>query len=349
MNKKIIIAILCLLSIITIYFSTGLKTITAYPEQPYRLTVLLMPLDSRPACTNFVVALGKIANIKVIVPPSELLDNYQQPGNKQALINWLQQQSSSADYAIISTDMLIHGGLLNSRLASGSVTDEDNAIIALQNLHNTNPALKLFVFNIIPRLWLPDNNSVYQQQILEYSKLKDKAQQTKSETDLISLQKLEQTIPSDIINSYNALFERNYQLNLKLLQLLENKVISSLVIGQDDGQQYGISNIIKQKLYLAVETLTTKDNVNITRGTDEVALSMLGQIIGKNTPLKVKVTIVLISLCRICLIQLIKQFKKNLKSQISKELTMITRLTLFCLLILAPVIIKLSKNKVLLK
>ena len=289
MNKKIIIAILCLLSMITIYFSTGLKTITAYPEQPYRLTVLLMPLDSRPACTNFVVALGKIANIKVIVPPSELLDNYQQPGNKQALINWLQQESSSADYAIISTDMLIHGGLLNSRLASGSVTDEDNAIIALQNLHNTNPALKLFVFNIIPRLWLPDNNSVYQQQILEYSKLKDKAHQTKSETDLISLQKLEQTIPSDIINSYNALFERNYQLNLKLLQLLENKVISSLVIGQDDGQQYGISNIIKQKLYLAVETLTTKDNVNITRGTDEVALSMLGQIIGKNTPLKVKV------------------------------------------------------------
>ena len=201
MNKKIIIAILCLLSMITIYFSTGLKTITAYPEQPYRLTVLLMPLDSRPACTNFVVALGKIANIKVIVPPSELLDNYQQPGNKQALINWLQQESSSADYAIISTDMLIHGGLLNSRLASGSVTDEDNAIIALQNLHNTNPALKLFVFNIIPRLWLPDNNSVYQQQILEYSKLKDKAQQTKSESDLISLQKLEQTIPSDIINS----------------------------------------------------------------------------------------------------------------------------------------------------
>ena len=58
MNKKIIIAILCLLSIITIYFSTGLKTITAYPEQPYRLTVLLMPLDSRPDCTNFVVALG---------------------------------------------------------------------------------------------------------------------------------------------------------------------------------------------------------------------------------------------------------------------------------------------------
>lgn len=74
-----------------------------------------MPLDSRPACTNFVVALGKIANIKVIVPPSRTLnlDNYQQPGNKQALINWLQQQSSSADYAIISTDMLIHGGLLN--------------------------------------------------------------------------------------------------------------------------------------------------------------------------------------------------------------------------------------------
>ena len=289
MNKKIIIVVLFLSSLLIISNFTGLKTITAYPEPNYKLKVLVIPLDSRPACTTFVVELAKIANINIILPPNEILDNYQQPANKDALINWLKQTAPKVDYAIISTDMLIHGGLLNSRLATGTLADEEKALTTLQEVHNNNPHLKLSIFNIIPRIWLPDNASKYQQQILEYSKLKDKASQTNAESDFASLKILEQTIPTDIIENYNALFERNYNLNVRLLNLVQDNVISNLVIGQDDGQQYGISNIVKNRLYKDIEKLNNKENINITRGTDEVALTLLGQIIGEKSSLKVKV------------------------------------------------------------
>jgi len=82
----------------------------------YALTVL--PLDSRPPCTTFVQELGALAGFKIVLPPKEIMDKYEQPAQLPAIKNWLQNNLSANDGVLISTDMLTYGGLLHTRLGS---------------------------------------------------------------------------------------------------------------------------------------------------------------------------------------------------------------------------------------
>jgi hypothetical protein len=63
-----------------------------------------------------------------------------------------------------------------------------------------------------------------------------------------------------------------------------------LVLGQDDSTSFGLANLERQRLELFVSnTPEIKEKVFITRGTDEVALSLLGQVIASPTGHKKKV------------------------------------------------------------
>ena len=46
--------------------------------------IVLVPLDGRPPCRQFVIEAGKIRGYTVITPPSELQDYYSQPGDTQS-------------------------------------------------------------------------------------------------------------------------------------------------------------------------------------------------------------------------------------------------------------------------
>lgn len=248
------------------------------------LTVILIPLDSRPPCTQFVVELAKIGNINLVIPPIELLDNYNTPASKEELRNWLWQASKEADAAIISTDMLIHGSLVASRLSTGNATDVHDVIRLLTQIHQENPQCKLYVFNIIPRLILADSaeNFAYQKIMLQYSVLKDQVSTFGNWQDTKKLAELEKQIPSPIISHYLAMYEENTTLNLTLMNMAEQEILAGVVIGQDDGQPFGIPNMQKQKLQHQLQQKPRLlDKVFITRGTDEVALTLLGHTVSR--------------------------------------------------------------------
>ncbi|MBR6906892.1 MAG: DUF4127 family protein, partial [Selenomonadaceae bacterium] len=66
--------------------------------------ILLIPLDGRPPCRQFVINAGKIANYDIIVPPSELQDYYSQPGDTKGLQDWLRQEIRGSHAVILSID-----------------------------------------------------------------------------------------------------------------------------------------------------------------------------------------------------------------------------------------------------
>ncbi|SFL87639.1 DUF4127 family protein [Pelosinus propionicus] len=252
----------------------------------YWLTVVLLPLDSRPPCTQFVEQLGQITGIRVLLPQQELLDNYQTPANKKELRIWLRQVSSQADAAIISTDMLIHGSLLASRLSMGSNEDTNEVLDLLTVIHQENPYLKMYAFNIIPRLLIADNqeNITYQRNMLKYSVIKDQVYTFENAEDIKTTHSLEKQLPANVIQHYTALYEKNTTLNLALLNMVEQGTLAGLVIGQDDGQPFGIPNMNKQQLQHQLSQKPSLANkVFITRGTDEVAISLLGHIVMENS------------------------------------------------------------------
>ncbi|MDU2064791.1 MAG: DUF4127 family protein [Sporomusaceae bacterium] len=284
--KRIFSVFLLVTLFISIYLFhfpvTNSETIkTTLPIENPWLTILLVPLDSRPPCTQFVDQLGRMVGIKVILPPDDLLDHFRTPSDKAALRQWLKTAAPQADAAIISIDMLIHGGLLSSRLGMGTSEDISETLALLRDIHQDSPQTKLYAFSIIPRLLVADgsDSAAYKKDLLNYSILKNQIALFENPLDYKKLQKIESQIPAKVIADYESLYNQNLKLNKQLLDLVHDHTLSELVIGQDDGHSFGIPNLIKEKL----QNLITHDeelvnHVIVTRGADEIAADLLARI-----------------------------------------------------------------------
>ncbi|HWR39738.1 MAG TPA: DUF4127 family protein [Patescibacteria group bacterium] len=262
---------------------------------PAKHRVVLVPLDTRPACIDYVTSLSGMADMEIIQPPVELMDNYLTPANRPELRAWLKDACRAADYAIISTDSLVHGGLMASRLPIGNAEDYQNTLQLLREIHAENPSLQLHVFNIIPRLLVPDQlyDQTIRENILAFSILKDKASRTPLPEELEQLKVLETTLPPEVIQRYLNLYQQNDIFNSDLIKLTEAGVLQGLIIGQDDGQPFGLPNGNKlsiEKILAARPQLA--DRVISTRGTDEVALTQMARLANQQAPRKLRVHVI---------------------------------------------------------
>lgn len=176
MKKYLWLFLAALCSYIFYFFSLPPSTPYTPPPLPVQEQLLLVPLDSRPPCTLIAHDLGRLASIDVILPPKELLDNYRTPANREKLSSWLSHNAGKCP-AVISGDLLIHGGLLASRLPQGTVNDEQNFFKLLQAMPSGED---ITVFSIIPRLLVSDNllpDAWYQWHLMRYSTLRDIVEQ----------------------------------------------------------------------------------------------------------------------------------------------------------------------------
>lgn len=247
-------------------------------EPPARGVILLVPLDSRPPCTDYVVKIARMAGFQVLVPPREILDDYRRPANKQAISLWIQQNAAQADAAIISVDMLVHGGLLASRQSTGTKRDRANALDLLKTLHRQWPRLKLYVFNILPRLLISDDPETekYKSAMAEWSILRDTTTTFENPQDIEKLRTLESSIPSALIDRYRQLYADNRQLNQQLIFLVQTGAISGLLIGQDDSAPFGVANMERQHLdNILTGSPSLLGKVFLARATDEAGLTLL--------------------------------------------------------------------------
>lgn len=238
-------------------------------------STLLIPLDSRPVCTVMPQQLGLLAGTNVIVPPIGFLDNYTRPAKRENLYLWLHDNLRNHDYAVISADMLIHGGLINSRLALGKAEDHNHFLSTLQNTAVYAPHTECSVFSIIPRLLVSDHilpDRWYQWQLMNYAKLKD---MTETFNDPYFTQKLltaESKIPPEVLNKYLSLYKNNDSFNKNLLTLSYSNIYT--VIGQDDGSSFGLPNRNTNHAKMYAHELK---NAHITYGADEIAAVIIAR------------------------------------------------------------------------
>ena len=79
--------------------------------------ILLLPLDERPC--NFLypaLMVEKCTDVQLLLPPKELMGSKKRPAPFLLLAQWLGKNFSCCDYAVISIDMLVYGGIVPSRL-----------------------------------------------------------------------------------------------------------------------------------------------------------------------------------------------------------------------------------------
>lgn len=249
------------------------------PQETTEHHVILVPLDGRPPCRQFVIDAGRIGGTEVVTPPHELQDYYSQPGDTKGMRRWLLEETAKGqtEAIFLSIDQLLYGGLLTAREKQATPEEVEELLAFLHELHAANPAVPIYAFSILPRLTPQDTIDGYDERrdIMAYSRLVGR-QAAGLPVDEEKLAALKAKIPPTSLERYLAHFEENAALNERLIDLTHDGTITRLVLGQDDGEEYGIPNIEKYNLLGYIQDLGLTDRqVFLTHGADEIALSLL--------------------------------------------------------------------------
>ncbi len=249
-------------------------------KQNFHSKILLVPLDTRPPCQKMVVDSGKLAGVEVVTPPSEIMDYYTKKGDTKAIQQWLLENISDSDGVIISIDQLLHGGLLASRESAVKPEEMEKMIAFLKDLKQRAPDKKIYAFNILPRITPPPTLESDTKKMIKLSRLVDEINTFGNVDDMKIADKLREDIKDEDWQTYMNLFKRNTALNKDLIKLVDEHIIDKFIIGQDDGEDFGIPNMEKRSLQNYLHSLSINEQkVMITKGADEVALSLLSSFV----------------------------------------------------------------------
>ena len=239
--------------------------------------ILLVPLDARPPCRDFVINGGSIINRSIITPPTEYMDYYTQPGDTRALRQWLSEETERASAVILSVDQLLSGGLLAAREAHISAADITGLAGYLRTLHAAHPNVPLHAFYILPRAIPQDGLEGWRERraLLAYARLLGRAGEGLP-VDTDKMERLRRDFPPEYLQKYLAHYDESTALATMLIGLTEEGVLTRLVLGQDDGEPYSVGNLKKAELAALLKQKNIAPNkAAIVHGADELALSML--------------------------------------------------------------------------
>ena len=183
-------------------------------------SIVLVPLDGRPPCRQFVLDAADVAGTEITALPYELQDYYTMPGETKEAQKWLRENLAQRDAAIVSIDQLLYGGLLAAREADKSPDEIESFIAYLRDLHAAHPTVPIYAFSILPRMIPPASIDDYydNKYLLAYSRLADRYALCADPEDAAKMKELEEKINPASLAQYLALLEQNERLSRALIE-----------------------------------------------------------------------------------------------------------------------------------
>ncbi|MHA6482083.1 DUF4127 family protein [Paenibacillus sp. strain BS8-2] len=249
--------------------------------------IVYVPLDERPCNYDYPLYLASMTNLHVSAPDRKILGNKKLPANTKALAQWIKQEATSADYALISMDMLLYGGIVPSRLHSIGEVELEKKIQLLRELKEMHPSLKLYVFHLITRAPAyssseeePDYYADYGKELNEFGWLQDKCEREGKlqHTEEERLQEIMHRVPEAIFDDFLGRREVNKKMNEYSVMLAEEGVIDYLVIPLDDNAQYGYTSAEQRNLVRRIQDRNLQDRITVYPGADEIGCTMFSKI-----------------------------------------------------------------------
>ncbi|MEH7355974.1 DUF4127 family protein [Neobacillus drentensis] len=244
-------------------------------------TVLLVPLDDRPANTYFPQQVGHSAGVDVIVPPKEMIGYFTEPGNGEEISKWVLENADQADGFVISTSMLAYGGLVASRTGVKSLEDSLKDIQVIKKLKELYPEKPVYVFDTIQRLAvtaISDEYAKYYSLISEWAILYDKVVNL-GMAGKERLDELESLIPASVLEDYKKARARNHTVNKIMIDWVHQGYIDNLILAQDDAAPYGLHRAEREQLLAKVNELHVQDQVSVFPGADEVGVVYVSRFV----------------------------------------------------------------------
>lgn len=236
--------------------------------------VALVPIDDRPATTQFAQWIAKIADHEIVMPPRTLLGRFTQPGDTARLGEWLRDlDAPEVDALIVSIDMLAFGGLVASREPLISLEEAHRNLKPIREVRRRHPDLPIFAFNIIKRVAPTAHRGTraYRADLTRYVQLVDQVEKTKDPKARAELEAIRKRLPEAVIKADREARERNLQISLEMIELVREGIVDFLVLAQDDAQIYGLHRQAQARLHERIKQLGLQERVKVYNGADEVS------------------------------------------------------------------------------
>lgn len=267
------------LAVLLLFSSMGM--VDAAGKEKSLATILMVPLDDRPANTYFPQQVGKAAGMEVIIPPKEMIGRFTEPGNGEEISKWILKNADQADGFVISTSMLAYGGLVASRTGVKSLEDSLRDIQVIKKLKELYPNKPVYVYDTIQRLAVTAINDEYLKYyslISEWAVLYDKVVNLGMDGKE-RLEQLEALIPASVLEDYKKARARNHTVNQLMIDWVQEGYIDYLILSQDDAAPYGVHRAEREILKSKVNELQVQDKVSVFPGADEVDVVLVSRFV----------------------------------------------------------------------
>lgn len=243
--------------------------------------ISFVPLDDRPVTAQLPEMLGRIAGVRIELPPDRFLGRYLQHGDPDAIGRWLVRRSRDPAGAsiVVSTDMLAYGGLIASRVPGPSYADVDFRLRVLDAVRRNRPKAWIAAFGTVMRLaptGVPANSGFFAafpawQYLQHYANLHDPP----LPSEAAQAERLREDIGQATLDAYLATRARNLAVDRHLLRMVRGGTIDRLALGQDDAGPVGLHVGEVRLLQSEVASLGITVRTSIEPGADELGMALV--------------------------------------------------------------------------
>lgn len=234
-------------------------------------TVVLIPLDSRPANTTEVEAFAAMTNTNILLPEQALLDTFTTPAQSETLFNWLDAQDG--DHYIIYTNELLNGGLIASRNLD-SYHDLSKKIERLKTWLKSHKDKDITLVTVLPR-HLPSQFdpalSPYISALDEWSRAAHRAKLSAQPIPPAPL-----GLPQEAIDRYRALYDSSGALVDALVPLAEEGLIDRYYVSLDDYTAESLATDLWQERQRDLSAKNLQQTEFI-KGADELTMMLIAK------------------------------------------------------------------------
>ncbi len=243
--------------------------------------ILFLPVDERFCTRDYFIHMASAAGLEVLTPEKRMLGMNKIQPDMGHLHDWVRNNISDVKHAILSMDMLIHGGLIPSRMSLDLPETLENRMGILKELKQEN--ITVYASVCVTRAPFydsaeeePDYWQYFGKKIYDYSREIVKQGINIHEKGV----NLPQTdIPQWIVDDFIWRRRRNFKMIQKSIECVGENTIDFLNLTLDDNSEGSMSLFeaaLHQKL---VDEKKLNDRVSIHAGADESTLTLLSRLL----------------------------------------------------------------------
>ncbi|ABV32675.1 MULTISPECIES: DUF4127 family protein [Pseudothermotoga] len=247
------------------------------------MRIIFLPVDNRFCTKDYFMLLSKAFNFDVLCP--EDLGCKKIPADTEYISHWLLANAREGDLLILSLDMLLHGGLVPSRIDRLQIETLLGKLEILEKLKKI--GTKIYASRSITRIPTynsdeeePDYWMYYGEKLYRYSlSLSNGDKRNFSD------------IPGWVIEDFLWRRKRNLSVSKEIINLVKNGVIDYLSLMMDDNSEGSLVAKEAKELNDFVERSGLSKKVSIRNGTDEISLVLLSRALCDHFDIRPRFTV----------------------------------------------------------